>query len=274
MPKILPKELTSYDLLKALAVVLMIVDHTGHHFYPDEMWFRVVGRLCVPIWFFLIGYAQGVHVSKKLWACAVIVTISAMIAGQYVFPLSILFTIIIMRWIRAGVVVRSLSSPQALRGMFLILLFLTFPSAIFFEYGAFGMLFVLVGFIVRNREDVYDIMDHRYLKLFAFCTFFFFFLIQGVNMPYVFIDQALFMLGGFTAVGLILWNFQAASYIDTQKYMAKSFVLIFQFLGRRTLEVYVAHIVVFRAAAMYLYPDRYAFGAWKFFPPGFVEAFL
>ncbi len=49
MNKILPRDLTSYDLLKTLAVILMIIDHVGHHFFPDEMWFRVVGRLCVPI---------------------------------------------------------------------------------------------------------------------------------------------------------------------------------------------------------------------------------
>ncbi|MGH1402794.1 MAG: TraX family protein [Alphaproteobacteria bacterium] len=274
MPKILPKELTSYDLLKALAIILMIVDHTGHHFYPDEMWFRVIGRLCVPIWFFLIGYAQGVAIPKRLWAGALIVTASAAIAGQYIFPLSILFTIIIVRWLRAVVVIRALGSPQALRGMFLILLFLTFPTAIFFEYGAFGMMFVLVGFIVRNKDAVYEIIDHRYLKLFAFCAFFSFYMIQGVNLPYVFADQALVMLAGLIAVGLILWNFRSAYYVDSSKYISRSFVVLFQLMGRRTLEIYVAHIVVFRAIAMHLYPERYTLGAWKLFPPGFVEAFL
>ena len=63
----LPKELTSYDLLKSLAVILMICDHIGYFFFPEEMWFRTLGRLCLPIWFFLIGYARGDEVSKLFW---------------------------------------------------------------------------------------------------------------------------------------------------------------------------------------------------------------
>ena len=57
--KTLSSYLTSYDLLKTLALVLMVIDHIGYFFYPEEMWWRVLGRLSVPIWFFLIGYANA-----------------------------------------------------------------------------------------------------------------------------------------------------------------------------------------------------------------------
>ena len=40
--KALPKDLTSYDLLKSFAVILMILDHIGYCFYPAEMWFQAL----------------------------------------------------------------------------------------------------------------------------------------------------------------------------------------------------------------------------------------
>ena len=41
----LPAEITSYDLLKAAAVIIMIIDHVGYYFFIDEMWWRAVGRI-------------------------------------------------------------------------------------------------------------------------------------------------------------------------------------------------------------------------------------
>ena len=49
MAKQLPANITSYDLFKALALVLMLADHIGYYFYDDVDWWRVAGRICVPI---------------------------------------------------------------------------------------------------------------------------------------------------------------------------------------------------------------------------------
>ena len=51
--KTLPTAITSYDLFKTLAVATMLIDHVGIYFFPDELWFRVIGRLSFPIWLFL-----------------------------------------------------------------------------------------------------------------------------------------------------------------------------------------------------------------------------
>ena len=135
MTKILPKDLTSYDLLKALAIILMIIDHMGYYFSPDEMWFRVLGRLCVPIWFFLIGYAKTTEIPVRFWGAAVLVALSALVTGQYVLPFNIIFTIIIVRLLRQKGLMNCLSSGEALRGMFFIILFMIIPTSILLEYG-------------------------------------------------------------------------------------------------------------------------------------------
>ncbi len=273
LPSNLPKELTSYDLLKALAIILMITDHVGHHFYPDEMWFRVVGRLCVPIWFFLIGYSKSADIPKSLWIGGVLIAASGVVAGQFLLPLNILFTIIIFRYIRRGTVARSFYSADGLRGMYFVLLFLTLPSAVLFEYGSMAMLFVLVGYMLRNKEEVQKSIEPQYLKIFAGISFFSFFIIQGVMLPSVSGYQAVFMMIGFSLIGFILWNFKPAIYVDAERHMARSVICLIQFMGRRTLEIYVAHILIFRAIAMYLYPESYGFMDWNYIPPSMVSMF-
>lgn len=57
--RMLPREVTSYDLLKCAAVIIMVIDHVGFYFYPENLWFRAVGRIGFPVWFFLVGYARG-----------------------------------------------------------------------------------------------------------------------------------------------------------------------------------------------------------------------
>ena len=274
MRKALPKELTSYDLLKALAVILMVCDHVGHHFYPDEMWFRIIGRLCVPIWFFLIGYARTVEVTPRLWIGAGIIAVSAIIAGQFLLPLNILFTIIILRLLRQKGVERCLNNPEGLRGMFFILVLMAFPTGIVMEYGTSALLFSLIGYMVRNREEVLKTLEPKHILFFTIASFAAFYFMQGISLPTVSSQQALFLFIGLIIVGWTLWRFQPAQYIDAPNYMAPSLIRMIQFMGRRTLEIYVAHIVLFRAICMYLYPDRYGFLEWNYVPLSMVSSII
>jgi len=271
MNKALPKDLTSYDLLKTLAIVLTVVDHVGYFFYPEDMWFRTWGRLCLPIWFFLIGFANTTSVPKTFWIGGSVLVASAIVAGEYLLPLNILFTMAFLRIYRAGVIRHSLHSPEALRGMFLILFFLSFPTAMLFEYGAIAMLFVLIGYIVRRKEEIYERIDKKYIIMFTVASFASFYLTMGMVMPSLAADQALFMMGGFIAIGFILWRFEPVVYVDADKFMAPSFIRLFQFFGRRTLEIYIAHLLIFRAVAMYYNPDRFGFMEWEIAPAGLMS---
>lgn len=264
MNKTLPPSLTSYDLIKSLAVILMICDHLGYFFFPEEMWFRTLGRLCLPIWFFLIGYAKTDEVPKAFWIGGGIVALSSLIAGQHLLPLNILFTMAFLRLYRDGFVRYGLGSAQALRGMFFILFFLSFPTSLLVEYGAIAMLITLVGFIARRRDVVYQIIERKYVLMFVVVSFFSLFIIQGVTMPTLNEVQALVLLIGYVALGVTLWRFEPVEYTDANKFIAGSFIRMFQIMGRRSLEIYVMHIVAFRLTAMVLFPEKYVFWEWKF----------
>ena len=56
--------LTSYHL-KLLAAATMVVDHVGVVFYPEDIWFRIVGRLSFPLFVWLL--IQGEAHTKNVW---------------------------------------------------------------------------------------------------------------------------------------------------------------------------------------------------------------
>ncbi len=54
--------------LKVIAIIAMTVDHVGAFLYPDDLWFRIVGRLTIPIIAFLIveGYHHTTNIKRYL----------------------------------------------------------------------------------------------------------------------------------------------------------------------------------------------------------------
>jgi hypothetical protein len=272
--KTLPKELTSYDLLKSLAVILMICDHVGFFFFPEEMWFRTLGRLCLPIWFFLIGYAQSDEIPKKFWIGGGIVVAFSLAAGQFLLPLNILFTMALMRKYRNGIMHCALSSPQALRGMFFILLLLSFPSALLVEYGSLAMLIALVGFIARRKVSIYESIERKYILMYVVAAFFMTYALVGIQMPYMTGAQTLVLTLGYALLGFILWHFKPLVFADAHKYMAGSFVALFKLMGRWTLEIYVVHLIIFKAVAMIINPERFPFFGWHVIDPNVLSLFI
>ena len=95
--KALPREITSYDLLKTFAVVIMLIDHIGAYFFPEVLWWRAIGRIGFPIWFFLVGHASGRDLPFKLWGSALLLVGANFVTGMAIFPLNALVTIILIR---------------------------------------------------------------------------------------------------------------------------------------------------------------------------------
>ena len=59
------KRLDSFSL-KILALVTMLIDHTGMVFYPENMLFRYIGRISFPLYAFLLaeGYVHTKNLKK------------------------------------------------------------------------------------------------------------------------------------------------------------------------------------------------------------------
>lgn len=57
------------DILKLLAFVTMLIDHIGYMYFPDEVIFRIIGRLAFPIFAYQIalGYSKTSNLKKYVF---------------------------------------------------------------------------------------------------------------------------------------------------------------------------------------------------------------
>ncbi len=272
MSKPLPKELTSYDLIKALALVIMIADHMGHFFFPHDMWWRAVGRTGFPVWFFLMGYANTRTIPKEMLIGGAIVSLAFMASGQFLLPLNALFSMAIIRVMIDPVMARALRNYQAFWGMVALMSIMVLPSMMAFEYGTLGLMFGMYGYMRRHKEEI-RIEPYIY-ALFVFLIGFIF-IIYSVLLMGGNIDtwQYLVMTGGTYAMTVLLFFFRPQIYPRLTRNIGP-LAPVLRFLGRRTLELYVAHLVLFCALSLYLNPVRFRFFEFEYVAQGLLKFFL
>ena len=257
--------LTSYDLMKAIAVLLMIVDHIGYYFYPDEMWFRVFGRLCVPIWFFLVGYARSRDLSPPIWIGAGLLVLVSMGAGQSVFPVNVLGTMIAIRLVIDPVMKMMTQNAQAFMAFCLVLLLLALPSYAYTEYGTQGLLLAIFGYIMRNDPQIPGFSGKFSLSN-GFCLFTVFTFVVMQELTFGFNTPQFMVLGaGIAAVCLVLTGFRPAELPELTRRLPAPATFLLRLFGRRTLEIYVIHLILFKILAAILDPERFAFLQWTWF---------
>lgn len=224
--------LTPFDLLKSFALFFMIVDHIGFYFFPEAEWWRVLGRFCVPVWFFLIGYAGAKKVPLSWWLGALLVLIAGLLHAK-LLPLNILFTLALCRLFITYVLPAPMFNrvlPQIVFAF--ILLLLALPTSFALDYGTMGFGFCLLGYACRQQ------MAQKVKLLWAITS-------VGIFVP---LEVVLFGFNGLQAVvlllgiSLIVW---ALLCFPFKFEINKIFQPVIQFMGRRTLEIYVLHIWLF-----------------------------
>jgi hypothetical protein len=254
----LPRALTTLDLLKAWAVLIMVIDHIGFFFVPESgayqsgdpaLWWRVIGRLCVPVWFFLIGYARTRDTSWPICTAAFFMLISAAMFGLWVFPLNILFTMIFIRLILDPVAKFALKTPQNL-AITIVLIFMTsFHTFFLFEYGSVGLLVALFGYAVRNQNKGLVMHPEKYrIDVLYWASLALLVVIQGIFFTF---DRGQFavMTLGTAGVLYILQHLRPHEHQDLANTLGPAITDIIQLLGRHTLAFYVIHLTLFRMSA-------------------------
>jgi surface polysaccharide O-acyltransferase-like enzyme len=264
-------ELTSYDLLKTLAVLLMVADHIGYYFYPEQMWWRVFGRLCVPVWFFLIGYAGTRSVPKAFWIGGAVLALSNVIMGGYVFPLSILFGLSLTRLWIDGIMHRALRSYEAFSGMVFMMILLAYPAGALVEYGTIGALFAMLGFIRARKEAMrigfWPLMGFVAVSALAYM------LSQLALFPTLTGGQFLVFCAGLAFILALLFHFSPCAFPVFPR-MGVPVAPLLKVTGRHTLAIYVLHILLFKAVSIALRPDEFEFFGFAWMLPGSLSLFL
>jgi len=260
--------LTSYDLLKSLALILMVVDHLGYFFFPEENWFRVIGRLSVPIWFFLIGYANTRQVQSVIWVGAVVVALSAIVSGEFILPVNILLALALARLWIDRIMAGALQSYESFAGMFFLLFFLSFPTMFLFEYGTMAFMFTVLGYMRRHKAGI-TINRFALLSYVATISVFYAF-ISGLLVADLDQAQLWFLFGGVFALSGLFFVFEGREYTQVSKVLGGA-IKPLQIMGRHTLFIYVVHLLVFRGIVLFLDDDRFGLFEVELMPPAFAQ---
>jgi hypothetical protein len=245
----LPSTITSYDLLKTFAVIIMIIDHIGYYFFPEVEWWRAIGRIGFPIWFYLVGHAKGRDISWKLLAGAGILLGMNVVTGMTLLPLNALFTIILLRLTIDYVMAPLRKVPSLLWPVLVVMSVLILPTNFAFEYGTQGFLFAMFGYLVRYREEL--LFTRGDLQFFMISIVAIFLSFQWLSFGFA-TSECVVMGLGTLMVCILLQDFKAQSFPRLDAALPELMRGILRFGGRYTLEIYVVHLVIFKLMAISL----------------------
>jgi hypothetical protein len=238
---VLPEDVTSRDLLKAVALILMVLDHIGLYFVDLEL-LRAVGRCSMPIWLFLIGYSDSSRLPPVLWLGGLAMLAVDLSLGFTVWPMRILFTIIVARLILTAIGDMVFRSPVRLCAAVAVMLVALSPSREILQYGTHAFLFAIMGYGRLNMKRL-DIGSKPLVAL-MIVTLVSYFMLQTDRFGFDVISVVVFA-GLLLATGSAMFSFRPLAIPGTHEMFGASFVKL---MGRRTLEIYVIHLAAFKTA--------------------------
>ena len=146
------KNLDSHDLIKIMAVILMMVDHIGEYLVSDNTWYRLIGRGAAPLFCFLIGYVNRLHISASLITYGLILSFTTAVLIMH-FWINILITFILGSFILHRFPLEKTSFTTKM--LFFILLCtcngLIMP---YVEYGFLGLFWMLALDYVHLKPEM------------------------------------------------------------------------------------------------------------------------
>lgn len=260
--------LTSYDLLKAMAVIIMIVDHVGYYVFIDEPWFRAIGRIGFPIWFFLVGYARSRDFSVSLFVGAAILVVGNIVCGLSIFPLNALVTIVLIRLLLDPIMSFALRGLVPMLLTVIIVTGLIVPSFSLSEYGTLGFLLAMFGYIVRHKPILPGLHEDAdgVARGFALYCLILFLLVQQFFFMFAQLPLVVMMCGT-TAVIWALLNFRPIEYSGLSRSLPSPAVLATRFMGSNTMEIYVVHLLVLKIIGVFTDPSRFRWFDWLWYSP-------
>jgi hypothetical protein len=232
---------TTTDALKAAALALILVDHIGHFLADDWPLLRVIGRLGVPIFFFLIGFAKSRDIPWRWVALGLVLTgVDYLWLGGFDgLQLNILFNFAAIRLALPLIERHVLPSPWRLVCLMLALAALMPLVNPILEYGTEGWLFAMFGLLIRRRRDGVDVFPPSLVPaagLFAFGAYGF---VERIDYAFSPFHAGLLMIG-LVVLLLVLLRFERRmlGWIPAPRFGA-----LMRFSGRYSLEIYAAQII-------------------------------
>jgi hypothetical protein len=241
----------------------MLCDHIGAFFFPEQTWWRVIGRMGFPAWFFLAGYSRGREISQTLWIGAAMVIFGNFVFGQYMFPANALVSFICIRLFIAHFYKHIFARLEFLLYATVICLILSIPTNFIFEYGTLVFLLAMFGYAVRNKDTLN--INKEITFVFSFVVMMSVVAIQIITFRFN-QAQSIACLVEMAVIGIILYNFKSCEYLTLTEKIPSAVTKAIQWGGRYTLEIYVIHLLIIKAYLLYADYGHYNWFSPTYFP--------
>lgn len=213
------------DILKVIAIITMIIDHIGYYLLPDNLWFRAIGRVALPIFgiLFMEGLERNkqenklyIHRQKQLIIATLIYISTGLLAGfnsYYLFFSNIIITFLLMGFLYLNA------------GRWSVLLFAFIIQFLQFKLDS-ALYFAFIVFYYQYKER------YLFIYLISFSLSFYTF----PNFSYL---QLIFLILLYY-ISIKLWEYRDTN--DKIKVSGWAYTLI-RYPSKYSLEVYYIHIL-------------------------------
>ena len=145
----------NYDALKAFAIILMIIDHIGAYFLPEQNLLRIIGRAAAPIFFFLIAFSNCKKTDNNLLTLGVALIVLNFILSDEFTP-NILISLYFLRFLNLAL--SDYNWRLNISDVLVIMFFnvILFPHLFMLEYSFLAFIPYILGHIVRTKHENSD----------------------------------------------------------------------------------------------------------------------
>ncbi len=241
-------DVTTLDILKCVAVILMFADHIGLYVF-DNAWLRIAGRPVAVIFGFLIGYSASIRV-PPVW---IALGIGLSLLNRSLFPsdtphhLDILITLALTRLAMPHFERLYRTQPLLLVPAVGLLALLTDPMNEFLEYGSEVPIVALLGMAVRLDQGLTSETTARHATALAALIAIGLTTLGHFEFKGTHAATCIALLG---ATMITLANFR-----KTRVLVPASLAPLIHWTGRKTLLIYAAHMALLLLTAWAMLPD-------------------
>ncbi len=229
------KQSNYQDLLKLVAIAVMVVDHLGGYFFPEMMTLRMIGRYAMPIFGFFVGYNFKNSVNFYILSYGVILyLVSTIFIVESFFPANILISLFLGQ-LYLSFFYKQFHSLTKGWLHFIFLVILSPFTSYLFDYGSLVIGIIVIGYMVKVKSIG--------LKVAAFAITYISLLHTVVNFSDL-SKTNLFFCG---VVAIMLYLSLAYGNFE------KKFALNIRLITRHALLIYCLHILIIEFIWRYYY---------------------